>query len=139
MLLSARLSAVAIAHLLEKTGAQDIIVSARARGTVDEARDFLSSELRIHSQTPYEEFLVPKKGDVVERCDLVEETDRNVLILHSSGTTGLPKPIYHGHKYLLGYAGCHLLPDEGVVRRTNLSTLPLYHVGSSERCERVES
>ena len=127
VLLSARLSAVAIAHLLKATGATDILVSPRALGTVHEARSLLTSDLRIHTQTPYEDFL-HQKTPVVERCDLVEETDRNVLILHSSGTTGLPKPIYHGHKYLLGYAGCHLLSDEGVVRGRNLSTLPLYHV-----------
>lgn len=57
----------------------------------------------------------------------VDEMDRNVLILHSSGTTGLPKPIYHPHKYLLGYANCHEFGAADPVDGVNCSTLPLFH------------
>lgn len=63
-------------------------------------------------------------------CSLasLHEDDKKVIVLHSSGTTGLPKPIFLTHRYLLGYAGCHeLLPGE-VEGRLNMSTLPLYHV-----------
>jgi len=63
--------------------------------------------------------------------DLIQEDDRNVLILHSSGTTGLPKPIYLAHRYLLGYAACHRFAEDEVVNSPNVSTLPLYHVRSS--------
>jgi acyl-coenzyme A synthetase/AMP-(fatty) acid ligase len=58
----------------------------------------------------------------------VDEQDRNVLILHSSGTTGLPKAIFQPHKYLLGYACCHIRTDEEDMAALNMSTLPLYHV-----------
>ena len=54
--------------------------------------------------------------------------DRNVLILHSSGTTGLPKPIYTSHKYLLSFVTCHAFQSEDSAQGLNLSTLPLYHV-----------
>ncbi|KAL7912366.1 hypothetical protein GGI35DRAFT_468558 [Trichoderma velutinum] len=54
------------------------------------------------------------------------ESERS-LILHSSGTTGFPKPIYLTKRYLLQYASCHELPDDEVIDWVNLSTLPLYH------------
>lgn len=61
--------------------------------------------------------------------DLVRDDDTNVIILHSSGTTGMPKPISLAHRYILGYATCHEFPiNEDESRRgLNLSTLPLFH------------
>lgn len=57
-----------------------------------------------------------------------QEKDRNVLILHSSGTTGLPKPIYQSHKWLLSFTTCHEFSGDEEARSLCLSTLPLYHV-----------
>lgn len=50
-----------------------------------------------------------------------------MLILHSSGTTGLPKSIRLAHRYLLGYAACHSFGEGEEADWRNLSTLPLYH------------
>ncbi|KAI0859411.1 hypothetical protein F4860DRAFT_526018 [Xylaria cubensis] len=52
---------------------------------------------------------------------------RTALILHSSGTTGLPKPIFLPHRYLLGYAACHQFAHDEETNWVNLSTLPMYH------------
>lgn len=54
--------------------------------------------------------------------------DCDACILHSSGTTGLPKPIYHAQAYLLLYAACHRIPEQNEPFHFNVSTLPLYHV-----------
>lgn len=54
--------------------------------------------------------------------------DVDAIIMHSSGTTGLPKPIHHAQAYLLIYAACHRLPEQRDPFRFNVSTLPLYHV-----------
>ena len=104
---------------------------------------------------PFEEFLAaefPPLPRVSSSQQLVRESDQNVLILHSSGTTGgyeshdsghpstadlfvlgLPKAIPLAHRYLLGYAACHLFPpdEDEYSRGINLSTLPLYHVRPS--------
>ena len=56
------------------------------------------------------------------------EDNVGAVILHSSGTTGLPKPILLTNRYLLGYATCHRLQPEESEGRLNVSTMPLYHV-----------
>ena len=58
---------------------------------------------------------------------IVNEKNRNAIILHSSGTTGLPKPIYMAHRYILGYAACHEFDPAEDATWVNMSTLPLYH------------
>jgi nucleoside-diphosphate-sugar epimerase len=62
----------------------------------------------------------------------VADTDRNVFIFHSSGTTGLPKAIPQAHRHLMSYAPLssfesnepEFLVDE---QQMAFSTLPLYH------------
>ena len=139
LLLSARLSPTAISHLLQKTAAGAIIVSPRMRGTAAEALSILestSSTPRLYLQCPYEIFLNTEdtKSQPKERLPdpkhFVSETDRNVLILHSSGTTGLPKPIYTSHRYSLSFPACHAFVSEEEAQSLTLSTLPLYHVCS---------
>lgn len=50
-----------------------------------------------------------------------DETNKIALIMHSSGSTGLPKPVYLSHSNVL----CHPLQGAGV---DNFSALPLYHM-----------
>jgi acyl-coenzyme A synthetase/AMP-(fatty) acid ligase len=64
------------------------------------------------------------------------EKDRNAIILHSSGTTGLPKAIYQSQEYVLGYAANHCLSPEEA-QGVNVSTLPLFHVSKSQRVVRL--
>ncbi|RYP27075.1 hypothetical protein DL768_011344 [Monosporascus sp. mg162] len=62
-----------------------------------------------------------------ERPRAAKAKSPRALILHSSGTTGLPKPIYVDHRYLLRYAACHEFQPEEDITWLNVSTLPLYH------------
>lgn len=83
---------------------------------------------------PYDTFLNPSDMDIRGRdtrhlLHYVSEEDRDVLILHSSGTTGLPKPIYTSHRHYLGFALCHQFQGEDEMRALTLSTSPLFHVG----------
>lgn len=137
MLLSIRLNPAAIRHLLQQTSARSVLVSSKTRHLAEEAiLGLTTSDVlpEVHDAAPFESFLCSQRSSVkapdrVRRQNrLLREDDRNVLILHSSGTTGLPKPIHLAHRYLLGYAACHLFSPNEAVDGLNLSTLPLYHV-----------
>jgi nucleoside-diphosphate-sugar epimerase len=56
-----------------------------------------------------------------------EELDSTILLLHSSGTTGLPKPIPLTHRQLLFAVSCHDFATEEQAQSLNVSTLPLFH------------
>ncbi|GAB1316616.1 hypothetical protein MFIFM68171_06826 [Madurella fahalii] len=128
-LLSARLSTVAVQHLVDSIQARAIIVSPRMTSVYKPPAD--NSPVALHVAKSFHHDLKPVEGlGEVTICapgHYVGEDDRNVLILHSSGTTGLPKAIFQPHKYLLGYACCHIRTDEEDIGALNMSTLPLYH------------
>ncbi|KAL9599306.1 MAG: hypothetical protein Q9219_003933 [cf. Caloplaca sp. 3 TL-2023] len=135
VLISKRLNSHAVAHLLSKTGATVIICSSRTEAQVSDALKLLQDETKtpkVMTAVPYLELMTQK---VSERCltyrdslikSSVDDTP-NALYLHSSGTTGLPKPIALAHRYLLTYAACHRLKEHEAEGRLNVSTLPLYH------------
>lgn len=92
--------------------------------------------LRIVSH--YQTFLQPDVGgdgnevqhapsDEAQKAQTTINNTRRDVILHSSGTTGFPKPIYLTKRYLLQYAACHEFPPSEEIGWINLSTLPLYH------------
>lgn len=137
VLLSARLSPTAINQLLMETSAAAIIASSRLCSVAKNAQsEFPQTEAlpALYTQVPYETFLhygtnnqapdVPVGGP----DHYVSDTDRNVLILHSSGTTGLPKPLYSSHRFLLGFAAAHEFSNDVDAQGLVVSTLPLYHV-----------
>ncbi|KAL4915854.1 hypothetical protein BDW62DRAFT_203306 [Aspergillus aurantiobrunneus] len=127
LLLSARLGPAALGHLITQTGATSILVSKRtaspaSQGTVD-------SPVQLVHALPFAEFLTPSTPTDIQPLPRVPSSDDKPgsLILHSSGSTGLPKPVFLTHRYVLGYAACHRLRPEESVGRVNVSTLPLYH------------
>jgi acyl-CoA synthetase (AMP-forming)/AMP-acid ligase II len=137
LLLSARLSPTAIHHLLGSTAACAIIISPRLKNTAKEALSLFSTtgpQPAIYAQAAFTSYLDPQAdqehtdGSICKPGYYVRENDRNVLILHSSGTTGLPKPIPQSHKWLLCFATCHEFSSDEETLSLSLSTLPLYHV-----------
>ena len=133
-MLSARLSADAISHLLLETSAVAILVASRLQATAADAVSAVASTstcLHIHLSCSYESFL--HDGDSSGRTichshHFTNDGDRKVLILHSSGTPGLPKPIYSSHRYLLGFTARHDFANQKDAQALNISTLPLFHV-----------
>ncbi|KAL2067492.1 hypothetical protein VTL71DRAFT_1917 [Oculimacula yallundae] len=139
VLLSARLSPTTIAHLLNKTSACAIIASPNLQKTASEGLELLRGQddnfLSLYCPQPYEKFIGDQETPsdtgtnvlVPDPDHYIDQWDRNVIILHSSGTTGLPKPMYTSHAYWIGYATCHAFPDVEAARGLNTTTLPLYH------------
>ncbi|KAK1635917.1 hypothetical protein BDP81DRAFT_450746 [Colletotrichum phormii] len=116
VLLSARLSAPSARHLIRETDAKLALVSPRL---VPLAAEAVGAEFQDECQ------------DLTFRAananHYVSEDDRQVLILHSSGTSGLPKPIPCSHKYFLGYATCHSFASTAEAHGLTVSTLPFFH------------
>ncbi|GAP82675.2 putative L-aminoadipate-semialdehyde dehydrogenase large subunit [Rosellinia necatrix] len=132
LLISARLSSPSVLHLLEKTGTKTILVSQRTGLSLSQdVHDFT----RVVNVQPYSTFIALSGSGYIDETEeaprnesqIQDKGSRNALILHSSGTTGLPKPIFLTHRYILGYAACHEFPSEEEIAWVNLSTLPLYH------------
>lgn len=147
ILLSPRLNPASAQHLLTTLKAQAVITSARHVGTLRAAFETTSLEYgrgatKIQIARPFEDYLceegkdkaIPADATICGPRHFFGESDRNVIILHTSGTTGLPKPVHQPHKMLLGYACCHRPTKAEDVEGLNLSMLPLYHV--SPRCPR---
>lgn len=143
VLLSARLSAAAVCHLIRKTGVKVILVSSRLQPLATEAfpmpeiiereANEKEEEIAVRVLDSYEVLLgelepgqLPKR--IAHSSHFVSEEDRQVLVLHSSGTSGLPKPIPCSHRYLLGYATCHSFTSDEVAHGLTVSTPPFFHV-----------
>jgi acyl-CoA synthetase (AMP-forming)/AMP-acid ligase II len=121
--LSLRLAPVAIINLLNQAG-YNTIVHGRSQQIGSTLRE-VSQEVPLQTlHTPGRESYEvqkdrePKFKRVFNRD---EETNRIALIMHSSGSTGLPKPVFLSHKNVL----CHPVQGSGV---DNFGALPLYHM-----------
>lgn len=114
--LSTRLSPEAIESLLEKTNCKRLVYSPALQPAVDKV-----NALRPIQSTPiFGDF---RSGPVVEidiDLDLDFETHTSCNILHSSGSTGFPKPIRNIHKNYIYNASMNL----GL---RGFITLPLFH------------
>ncbi|PBK63110.1 acetyl-CoA synthetase-like protein [Armillaria solidipes] len=129
LLLSARLTPVAIDHLLSKTEPNPKLVLTSPLTSRLTPSPAPNAPIWIEAPTYTELLSSPSASSVaLPPHPLSNTTERTAIILHSSGTTGLPKPIYHAHGYVLGYGQDHLFTPKHVeALGWNVSTLPLYH------------
>lgn len=91
LLLSIRLNPAAVLKLLRETGASSVIVSTRTAGSIKDA--LVGVDGALYTAAPFDRFLEPSSTANVFQClvscpQSVRENDQNVIILHSSGTTG---------------------------------------------------
>ncbi|KAF5348495.1 hypothetical protein D9756_009661 [Leucocoprinus leucothites] len=138
LIISARLTPVAILHLLKKTNPSALLVSGQVSHSVKETIEVYESQKpegfvlpQVVDSLGYEEFLNPT-GALAEypippKYPVFSREDLGAFIMHSSGTTGLPKPISHSQTYPLIFAACHRFPEQNEPFRYQASTLPLYH------------
>lgn len=153
VLLSTRLSSPAVRHLVQETGAKLILVSPRLQPLAFEAFPIVEDGERkakvggigvmIGFVAEYEVLLEEGEAADAGRSTTrtahpnhyVSEEDRQVLILHSSGTSGLPKPIPCSHRYYLGYATCNNFDSDQVAHGLTVSTMPFFHVSHESELE----
>ncbi|KAL8694896.1 MAG: hypothetical protein Q9218_000560 [Villophora microphyllina] len=122
--LSPRISAKAIANLLSETQCGTVIYTDTPQflRTIDQVKD--RTDVQATTMLRRVNYDKPPADEPDIRRDIVKtkEAERAVVILHSSGSTGLPKPIYTSHKRYTGWGA----PPAN--RRTKeFMTLPLYH------------
>lgn len=90
----------------------------------------IDEHFNLQSVEPYDSFLGSKPVEPTMVQYYTAQTNGKTarpLILHSSGTTGFPKPIPLSARYPLQYAACHEFAPDEEINWVNLSTLPLYH------------
>ncbi|KAK6068577.1 hypothetical protein SCUP234_11121 [Seiridium cupressi] len=144
VLLSVRLSAPAVHHLIRETCAKLMLVSSSLQLLAADAfqKTENNSQERVDEGVAPRICLVPGYHEFFEDVKLtrsddlvraahsnhfVSEDDRQMLILHSSGTSGLPKPIPCSHRYLFSYASCQSFESAQETHSLAISTLPLFH------------
>ncbi|KAK9473258.1 uncharacterized protein V1510DRAFT_364071 [Dipodascopsis tothii] len=120
LLLSNRLSAFAVEALLKTTNAQALVTTPQFSAITKEVKQMMPSlcVLPVLSKAQY----CPEKKS--QRLSLppsnASDSDKTVFIIHSSGSTGLPKPIYQSH-------GAALYNYSSSFGLKAFITLPLYH------------
>jgi acyl-CoA synthetase (AMP-forming)/AMP-acid ligase II len=125
LFLSTRISTAAYSSLLETTGAKHIIYAQPFRDIIAQVKNGLPN-LQLHDIVDSTDYDNP----VTENDHLNTRFDQNLQpeveatkiswIIHSSGSTGLPKPIYQTHKAALNNYASNL-------NLRGFITLPLYH------------
>ncbi|KAL7265936.1 hypothetical protein RUND412_011534, partial [Rhizina undulata] len=126
LLLSTRISDAAYVHMFEKTGCTDVAVHPSFAKTMARVKEIHGDNLNVFNITPRSEYALGENSSPDESAHL--ETDPKVQsekvawIIHSSGSTGLPKPISQTNgSTLMGISMMAKFGMEGLI------TMPLFH------------
>jgi len=117
--------------LLQATSCQTVLYSGVAT-PIESHVQMLQSQrphIKIHS-IPSLEMMIAEKAEHYPYSKAYEEAKHdNVLILHTSGSTGCPKPIYINHAYIKRADSEHLTPPvEGrILAHTGTLPGPMYN------------
>ncbi|KAH7184539.1 uncharacterized protein B0J16DRAFT_355259 [Fusarium flagelliforme] len=123
LLLSTRIPQIAVESLVNATGATAIIADGRFTELADHVSNSISTLrcLPIAGRDVFE-YCIEAHGDTQldGHLDPKVETENVAWIIHSSGSTGLPKPIYQTQKSCLPNYAIHM-------NMKSFITLPLFH------------
>lgn len=131
LFLSTRISDAAYIHLFSKTNCSDVIVQSGFEKTIERVNHNLPFPLKVTSMAEPDvydpEELRDERVPVEETAfdqglDHALESENAAWIIHSSGSTGLPKPVSISHK-----AGLNSGQVSSENSLTSMITIPLYH------------
>ncbi|KAJ7880350.1 L-aminoadipate-semialdehyde dehydrogenase [Mycena olivaceomarginata] len=128
LLLSVNNSVPAVAHLCKLTNSTHLIYSEKFTKEAQEAQAILKSQDYDLTLVPDKRFPLWGEGGVesakVNPFPAIltpeQEKDRPAVILHSSGSTGFPKPVFVTHYGLVANIAINQ-------NKPGFSTLPVYH------------
>ncbi|KAJ9257377.1 hypothetical protein DTO207G8_2131 [Paecilomyces variotii] len=124
LLLSTRISIEAYVSLLETTNSRNLMVHESFRDVAEELKRRIP-DLQVNEIPSRDVYDFPVEDGSVDtnltpHLDPAQETEHTVWIIHSSGSTGLPKPIPQIQRAAIkNYAGN--------MNMNGFITLPLYH------------
>ncbi|KAI0528045.1 hypothetical protein F5B22DRAFT_16969 [Xylaria bambusicola] len=117
-LISTRLASPALDRLIELTGCSAVITTPNFHATLAElTKERQPTLIPTLSHSDYYREDAPV---FVRFYDAEYESKKVAIILHSSGSTGLPKPIWMSHKSCIGAFGVNM-------NMRSLLTSPLFH------------
>jgi thioester reductase-like protein len=123
LLLSTRLSLEAYANLLEKTASKHIVVNEAFLDTANKLGACIDG-LQVDEIPTEDTYNFPVDGPIdtmiTRQLDPAEETKNVAWIIHSSGSTGLPKPIFQTQRAAVRNYATNM-------NMRGFVSLPLYH------------
>ncbi|KAI0004734.1 acetyl-CoA synthetase-like protein [Xylariaceae sp. FL0662B] len=122
--LSLRLPPIAIVNLLRRTNCTTVAHGHDRQIAANIASINQGQTIRlvaVPTRASYGNWSLSNKVSYLGQFDYEKESDEICLIMHSSGSTGLPKPVFLTHKNVLTH------PVQGAGMH-NFGTLPLYHM-----------
>ena len=128
LLLSINNSVAAVAHLCKQTKATHLIYGTKYEAAAREAQALLKDEGIDVGLVAEKRFPLWGKGGIRDsktpsvpaRLTPEQEAKRTCVILHSSGSTGFPKPVFITHYGLIANMAASF-------PKTGFSALPLFH------------
>lgn len=112
LLLAESNAAVALHHLLEKCDASAVIVDS---GNADVDTNNVR-KINLIEDLPYNQKTKQSDVDAIKFQDFEDVWERPTYIIHSSGSTGMPKPIVHTNRSMMLIARMYRLFQEFEVR-----------------------
>lgn len=121
LFLSTRIAEAAYISLLDVTGCSHIVVDSSFQKTASNLQKRIP-ELEVLEILHSEQYILGEDVRLEPKQELnpAQEAHRISWIIHSSGSTGLPKPIYQTH-------GAALRNYENSMNMKGFITLPLFH------------